>query len=249
MTSFRIIDEGEYGEPMHHALDEVLTRRLADGEMQPTLRFWYRNEKAVPLGRFQAFENEVQTDYTMDNDVTIVRRITGGGAMYVEPGNVVTYSMYLPPGMVPDDIEQSYAELDAWVVEALQQAGLDVEHQPLNDIMHADGKIGGAAQLRKSGAVLHHATLSYDLDIEEMLRVLRIGEEKLSDKAVQSAEKRVAVMRDHVDHDRQAIIGQMKDYFRDTYGGEDGSLEEKELAEARELAEEKFSSPAWNRKL
>jgi len=249
MTSFRIIDEGEYSEPMHHALDEVLTRRLDEGTMQPTLRFWYRNDKAVPLGRFQAFENEVQHDYAQDNDVTIVRRITGGGAMYVEPGNVVTYSMYLPRDMVPDDIEQSYAELDSWVLDALRQAGLEVEHQPLNDIMHPDGKIGGAAQLRKTDAVLHHATLSYDLNIEEMLRVLRIGKEKLSDKAIQSAEKRVAVMRDHVDQDRTTIIGQMKDQFKDTYGGQESALTDDELAEARKLAEQKFSSDDWNRKL
>lgn len=247
--NWRIIDEGTYSEAVQQALEEVLTNRLDGGEMDPTFRVWYRDRRAVPMGRFQAFEDEVATDYVADHDIDVVRRITGGGAMYVEPEKVITYSMYVPRSEVPDDIEESYATLDRWVIDALRDIGLDVEHEPLNDVSHPDGKIGGSAQLRTGDAVLHHTTMSYDLDTKEMLRVLRIGEDKISDKAVQSAEKRVAVMRDYVDETREAVIEALIDAFQDTYGGTEGTLTDEELSAARELAAEKFETDEWNRRL
>ena len=153
---WRIIDEGVYDEATQHALDEVLIERLARDEMTPTLRFWYRTGPAVPLGRFQAYADEVQTEYVREHGIDVVRRITGGGAMYVEPGAVITYSIYLPRDAVPEDVERSYEQLNQWAIDALCDLSLSIYHEPLNDIAHEDGKIGGAAQLRRSNAVLHH---------------------------------------------------------------------------------------------
>ena len=250
MTSdWRIIDGESYSEPMHHAIDQTLTERLAAGDSPPTLRFWYRDAPAVPLGRFQAYHNEVDDAYVQDHNIDVVRRITGGGAMFVEPGKVITYSVYLPRDAVSADIEASYAELDQWAIDALNGLGLAVEHEPLNDIVHREGKIGGSAQLRKGDAVLHHTTMSYDLDTREMMRVLRFGEEKISDKAVQSAEQRVARIADHVDRSRSEVIAALRSAFESAYGGATGSLTAAELDSARQLADEKFSSAAWNQKL
>ena len=247
--NWRIIDGGVYDEPTHHALDEVLIDRLDDNEIAPTVRFWYRTGPAVPIGRFQAYADEVQDEYVRDHGIDVVRRITGGGAMYAEPGAVITYSMYLPRDMVSEDVERSYEQLNQWAIDALRDLGLAAVHEPLNDIAHEDGKIGGAAQLRRSNAVLHHVTMSYALDIEAMLRVLRIGEEKLSDKAVKSAEKRVTRIADYVDGDRETVIERLKDVFQDHYNGESGSLTEDELTAAERLAEAKFSTDEWNKRL
>ncbi len=246
---FRIIDDGKFSEPMHHALDHVITKKLNREETQPTLRFWYRKKPAVPLGRFQSFEDEVQADYAEEHDIDVVRRITGGGAMYVEPETVITYSMYMPRELVPEDIEESYRQLNEWVINALNSLGLQVEHEPLNDVKHPEGKIGGAAQLRKYKAVLHHATLSYNLNIPEMLRVLKIGQEKVSDKAIQSAEKRVAVMKDYIDHTREEVIEALKEKFIDEYGGEEASLSKEEMVAAGKVSDEKFTRDKWNRKM
>ncbi len=246
---WRIIDEGRYSEAVHHALDEVLTEKLDSGEMRPTLRFWHRENSSIPFGRFQAYQDEVQHGYVTENEIEVVRRITGGGAMYAEPGNVITYSLYIPKKEVPADVEKSYRELDRWAIQALNSLGLDVEWRPLNDIEHPDGKIGGAAQLRKQDAVLHHTMLSYDLDTRKMLKALRIGKEKVSDKAIESAEKRVAVMKDYIEHSREEVIDEMKQKFKEEYGGKEGSLTEEELEEACELADEKFSSNEWTRKM
>lgn len=246
---WRVIDERKYSEAVHHALDEVLTEKMEQDDIRPTLRFWHRKNRAIPIGRFQSYGDEVQQDYVEEKDIEVVRRITGGGAMYSEPGDVITYSMYLPKRMVPEDVEESYRELDSWAIDALNSIGLDVEWRPLNDIEHPEGKIGGAAQLRKQNAVLHHTMLSYDLDTRNMLKALRIGKEKVSDKAIESAEKRVAVMRDYIDRGRQEVIDQMKEQFQKEHDTREGSLTDEELEEARELAEEKFSSDDWNRKM
>jgi lipoate-protein ligase A len=248
-TEVTVVDEGVYSEPMHHALDHVILDRVDAGEITPVLRFWYRETPAVPLGRFQAYEDEVATEYVESRDVAVVRRVTGGGAMFVEPGNVITYSMYLPTSVVPSDVAESYERLDEWAIAGLRNVGLDVEHEPLNDIVHADGKIGGSAQLRRRDAVLHHTTMSYDLDIEAMLSALRIGEQKISDKAVKSAEKRVARIEDHVDADRETVVESLKTAFVDVYGGEMGSLDEETLGRARDLAKTRFDTDDWNRRL
>ncbi|APE96185.1 lipoate--protein ligase family protein [Halodesulfurarchaeum formicicum] len=247
--TMRVIDEGVYSEPMHHALDQVLLDRLDRGEIEPTVRFWYRKNRAVPLGRFQAHDDEVAADYVTDQGIDVVRRITGGGAMYVEPGNVITYSLYLPEEDVPEDIEESYAVLDEWVLEGLRDMGLEAHHEPLNDISHPEGKIGGSAQLRSGSAVLHHTTMSYALDIESMLKVLRIGKEKVSDKAVKSAEKRVARIADHVDEPRETVIESLKTAIDTHFGATSGSLDEATVEAARDLVETKFQTDTWNRRL
>lgn len=245
----RLIDEGEYEEPMHHALDQVLLDRLDAGEIEPTVRFWYRTGPAIPLGRFQAYEDEVAVDYVTDQGIDVVRRITGGGAMFAEPGDVITYSMYLPKSAVPTDVEESYAVLDEWVLEGLKDAGLEAFHEPLNDISHPEGKIGGSAQLRSGDAVLHHTTMSYSVDIAGMLKALRIGKEKVSDKAVKSAEKRVARITDHVDGTRAEVIESLKDAVDSTYGATPASLEQETLDRAEALAESRFRTDEWNKRL
>jgi lipoate-protein ligase A len=246
---WRVINEGNYSEPVHQALEEVLTEKMQKGDMKPTLRFWYRDNDSVPMGRFQSHQDEVEPEYIEEHGIDVVRRVTGGGAMFVEPGNVITYSLYLPKEEVPDDIEESYQELDSFAVEALKQLGVEASYEPLNDIEHEAGKIGGAAQLRKQDAVLHHTTMSYDLDTKRMLKALRIGKEKVSDKAVKSAEKRVSRIKDHADLDRAEVVEKMIEVFSEGKEVEEGSLTDEELEEARGLAEEKFSSDEWNKKL
>ncbi|MFB6174520.1 MAG: biotin/lipoate A/B protein ligase family protein [Candidatus Nanohalobium sp.] len=249
MSNWRLINEGKHSEAMHHAIDETLTEKMENDEIRPTIRFWYRKGPSVPMGRFQAYEDEVEHDYAEENGIEVVRRITGGGAMFCEPGNVITYSLYLPKEKVPEDVRESYGSLDSFAVQALQELGVGASYAPLNDIEHSEGKLGGASQLRKQDAVLHHTTMSYDLDTEKMLKVLRIGKEKVSDKAVKSAEKRVSRIKDHTQVSREQVVEKMiEEFFRDREY-EDKGLKDEELAEAERRAEEKFSTEEWKRKL
>src|SRR5690606_41338491 len=96
-----------------------------------------------------------------------------------------------------------------------------------------------------NGGVLHHVTMSYDMDGERMIEVLRIGREKISDKGIPSAAKRVDPLKSQTGKSRAEIIDVMKDTFRELYGAVDGELRSEELAAAEELARTKFSDPDW----
>lgn len=231
---------------LHMALDEVLTRRVGTGERPPTLRIWEWERRAVAIGRYQSLKNELHPEGVQKYGVTVARRPTGGGAMFIEPGNTITYSLYAPQGLVEGlSFVDSYAFLDAWAVDALRGMGVDAWYLPINDITSAGGKIGGAAQARFGGAVLHHATLAYDMNSAAMLEVLRIGQEKLSDKGIASAAKRVGPIRLQTELAREEVIRRMLDTFRAQHGGEPGELSADELRAAEALAREKYATPEW----
>ena len=198
------------------AIDEQWAREVAAGERPASLRFWEWSSPAVVVGRFQSIPDEVHVDEAERLGFTVVRRCTGGGTMVVQPRGAITYSLYAPQWFVDGlDAAEAYRLCDSWLIDALRGLGVDARFQGLNDIAVADdacrdtvggqepaqwGKAGGAAQRRfpappdrdGPGAVLHHTTLAYELDGALMARLLNTSPEKLSDKAVRSASKRVA---------------------------------------------------------
>lgn len=231
---------------INHALDEVLVRRVGAGLRDPTLRFWERLEPEIVLGRFQSVRNEVDEEAARRDGIKIMRRMTGGGAMFVEPPNIITYSLYAPPELVAGmSFVDSYAFLDDWAVAALRSLGIDAWYEPINDITSSGGKIGGAAQARRFGAVLHHTTMSYDMNSDRLTQVLRTGKEKLSDKGISSAARRVGPLRQQTNLPRQAIIERMVTTFAERYGLEDDDVAPEETAEAEELAQAKYNTHEW----
>ncbi len=177
----------------------------------------------------------------------VVRRISGGGAMFMDAGSVVTYSIYAPVDLVAGmTFADSYAFFDEWAVQALRSLGVDATYQPLNDIASPAGKIGGAAQKRLgNGGVLHHVTMAYDMDGDRMTEVLRIGREKLSDKGTKSAAKRVDPLRSQTGVSRAEIIERMIETFRTQHGLTDGEITPEEYAAAEQLVAEKFGTDEW----
>ncbi len=229
------------------ALDEVLAREVGAGRRNPTLRFWDWNEPSVVIGSFQSVRNELDPAGVEKFGINVVRRISGGGAMFMEAGNCITYSLYLPQSLVDGlSFEDSYKFLDSWVMAALESIGVQAFYVPLNDIATDQGKIGGAAQKRLSnGAMLHHVTMSYDIDAEKMVQVLRIGKEKLSDKGTRSAKKRVDPLRRQTGLSRAEILTTMSETFTQRYDAQPAELTLAELAEAAALVESKFGTDAW----
>jgi lipoate-protein ligase A len=229
------------------ALDEVLTEEVGAGNRNPTLRFWDWEEPSVVIGSFQSVRNEVNPAGVEKYGINVVRRISGGGAMFMEAGNCITYSLYVPQTLVDGlSFEDSYKFLDAWVLAALESMGIQAYYVPLNDIATEKGKIGGAAQKRLSnGGMLHHVTMSYDIDADKMVEVLRIGQEKLSDKGTRSAKKRVDPLRRQSGLSRQDILARMSETFAARYGARPASLSAAELAEAARRVELKFSTAQW----
>lgn len=244
---WQLVETAPMAPAMHLALDEVLGQAVASGQRAPTLRFWEWSRPAIIIGCFQSLKNEVDIDAARELGVDVVRRITGGGAMFVEPGSAITYSLYAPGELVRGmSFAESYAFLDDWVLKALNELGIAAFYKPLNDITSPQGKIGGAAQKRfANGAVLHHVTMAYDMDANKMLQVLRIGREKLSDKGTASAAKRVDPLRSQTGLPREQIVARMKATFAALNGGTQGQITPEEYAAAETLAQGKFSSASW----
>ena len=146
--------------------------RSAPAPAPPTLRVWEWASNAVIIGSFQSLSNEVDLEAAARHDTEVVRRISGGGAMFVEPGNTITYSLY-----VPGDARRGPVLRGVLPVPRRLGRARAARDRGRGDLRAAQrhrlpaGKIGGAAQKRlASGAVLHHVTMSYDMDAAKMRR-------------------------------------------------------------------------------
>ncbi len=229
-----------------NAMDEVLLDEMAAGRRGPHLRFWNWASKAIIIGRFQSVRNEVHEDAARAMDVTISRRMTGGGAMLVEPQGSITYTIAAPESLVTGmSFAESYQFFDSWVIDALRELGVDAWYVPLNDITSSGGKLGGAAQARKKGIALHHTTIAYEMAPGVLTQLLRIGKEKLSDKGVTSADKRVGPLRQQTEIDRDVIIDHMIGHFDARFGLTRDDFTPQELERLEELVGEKYDTDEW----
>ena len=244
---WRVIAETPLPPDVNIALDEVISDRVGTGIAPPTVRFWGWSAPAVVIGRTQSLCNEVDLDAARTMGVAVVRRMTGGGAMFLQPHGAITYSLIIPDAQLAGlSVRASYEVCEAWVVAGLRAMGVDAHHVPINDIACAEGKIGGAAQARRRGVVLHHTTIAYDMDPGEMVRVLRIGREKLRDKGTASAQKRVSPLA------RQTGLNRAPEWRRETmahfiatFGGTIMPIDAGELDDARTLAARKYATREW----
>ena len=211
------------------------------------MRLWEWNGPQVVIGSFQSYQNEIQQDGVDRYGITVSRRVTGGGAMFMEPGNCITYSLVIPTALVEGmSFEQAYPYLDQWVMEVLDKLGIKAKYVPLNDIASEFGKIGGAAQKRwANGYMVHHVTMAYDIDAIKMNEVLRIGMEKIRDKGTRSAVKRVDPMRSQTGLPREEILQVFFDHFKDKYNATVGTITEADLEVARKRCETKFAREEW----
>jgi lipoate-protein ligase A len=228
------------------ALDEVLLLRVAAGERGPCVRFWEWTECALVLGSHQSVANEVDMSAARELGYRVVRRMSGGGTMVCEPGATLTYSMYCPERIVHGlSFVESFAYLDAWVVETLNDLGIPAGYRPINDIVSPAGKIAGAAQARRRGAVLHHTTAAYATDPDVVPRLIRIGRPAVRERGVRSAEKVVTPLRMFTDLPLAGLIERLTR----SVGGPPGSVSDAELAETRALAAAKYTAAEWTYRL
>lgn len=203
-------------EQMH--IEEVWSQQVAEETRGATLRFWQWAAPAIVVGKYQCIEDEVNVELAQREGVQIVRRDTGGGAMFIEPKNTITYSLYVPQTFCAGlSVEQTFQLCDSWVIAALRAININAHFAGLNDIASDHGKIAGSAERKfshpkTSGALLHHTTMAYDIDADRMSRILKTSPVKLSDKAVQSAKKRVDPLRAQTNFTRDEIVYHLAQY-------------------------------------
>lgn len=248
---FEVIHGPAVDPSVNVAMDETLLEDVAAGIRKPFMRIWEWNAPQIVIGSFQSYANEINQAGVEKHGITVTRRATGGGAMFMEPGNCVTYSLVVPTALVDGlSFEQSYRFLDDWVLEALAQCGVVAHYVPLNDIVSDQGKIGGAAQKRyANGFMVHHVTMAYDIDAQKMLECLRIGKEKMRDKGTRSAVKRVDPMRSQTGMSREAIVAVFLKHFQDKYDARLAALGPEDIAKAEVRVAEKFGTEVWTKRL
>jgi len=195
-TSLRLLDTGARRAIENMAIDEAIMREVSIHMSPPTLRLYSWSPAAISLGYFQSLEDEVDKDACAREGVDIVRRMTGGGAVFHE--TELTYSIILPeePALVSDDIQESYSQLCTPLVDALASLGIEAEFKPVNDIITGGKKISGNAQTRRDKSILQHGTMLLGLDVPKMFSLLKVPDEKMRDKMAASAGERVTSVTD-----------------------------------------------------
>ena len=231
---------------MNLALDATLLFRVADGLRPPLLRMWDWSERAVILGSYQSVRDAVDTRLAAEHGFSIARRMSGGGAMVVEPHRTVTYSLIVPETAVDGlSFVQSFAFLDRWVVQALRSVGVPATYRPINDISSPDAKIGGAAQCRRRRTVLHHATLAFDIDGELMPELLRHRQAATNPKGVPSARKRVSPLSRFTAMPHDRMLAWLPEAFLRMHNGRISAISGGEMDDASTRIASQFGTENW----
>ncbi|MBI3413559.1 MAG: lipoate--protein ligase family protein [Candidatus Aenigmarchaeota archaeon] len=228
------------------AVDEAVCEAVAAGKSPPTVRFYTWKPSAVSIGYFQNLNDEVDVNVAKELSVDIVRRRTGGGAVYHDAKGEITYSVIAPESGMPSGIRESYQMICGWITGSLKNLGIESEFKPINDIIAGGKKISGNAQTRRNGVLLQHGTLLYDLDVRTMFTLLKVPREKISDKMIQSVEERVTKVLNFGNFSVQDVYDSVLKGFTDGKDYEMGCLSEEEVYRAKELAEERYKTDEWN---
>jgi lipoate-protein ligase A len=231
--------------PIQLALDQVLLETR-----QRAIRFWEWGERAIVIGSHQSVANEVELGQAAELGFRVLRRMSGGGAMIVEPGRTITWSICVPAADVAGlSFAESYAALDAWAVRALVALGVPAAHRPLNDIATPRGKLAGSAQARRRGAVLHHTALAYAMDPALVRRLLRIGRPRLSGRGLRSAEKEVSPLQWFCELPQPEVTARLAAAFTAERDAVASTVAPAELAAAARLAAARYELREWTERL
>ena len=171
------------------AVEEYLFRSSEDD-----IFMLWQNSPTVVVGKNQNAYAEVNTEYAKEHGINIVRRITGGGAVYHDLGNLnYTFITSVEKAKALD-----YEYFTRPIIDALATHGVTATLSGRNDLEVDGKKFSGNAQFSSAGRILHHGTLLFNTDVNEMSSVLRVDKEKLEYKAVKSHKSRVANLCDMI---------------------------------------------------
>ncbi|MBI5035983.1 lipoate--protein ligase family protein [Candidatus Micrarchaeota archaeon] len=232
----RLLKTGCENAFLNMGIDEALMKTCEE----PVLRLYGWKPPAVSIGYFQGLEEEVDLAVASREGVDVVRRITGGGAVFHDAE--LTYSFVTRD--FEDNILDSYKEICGAILLGLKNIGVEGSFAPLNDLVVGGKKFSGNAQTRKGGVLLQHGTILLRVDVEKMLSLVKVPSEKMRDKLIQSVKERVTGIGKTFDETASAVA----EGFEEHYGV---NLERMELGEEQfalaEEASKRYASDEWLR--
>jgi lipoate-protein ligase A len=213
--------------------------------------FLWQSNNSVIIGKNQNTTEEINAEYVEQNKVNVVRRITGGGAVYHDLGNI-NFSFIMN---VDDKINNTISKFTNSVIEALKSYGVPVEFSGKNDILVNGMKISGSAQAIHGKRILYHGTLLFNLDLTKLGKILKPKMDKLESKGVSSVESRVTNILPFIKEQKVPTIAEFKNKLLkkllqiqdedliDTYIYD---LSDNDKNAINDLVKNKYSTYAWN---
>lgn len=237
-----IENEGHNNPHLNLALEEYAVRNFKGGT---DYLLFYINQPSIIIGRHQNTLEEINKEYVDEKDIKVVRRVSGGGAVYHDFGNL-NFSF-----MTDYDIKNlnNFRKFTAPVIKVLNDMGVNAELKGRNDIVVNDRKISGNAQFSTGKRMLSHGTLLYDSEMSEVANALNVKMSKIQSKGHKSVRSRVANISEFLDNPmpteefRSAILHGL---YEDREDFKTYHLTEDEWKKVHELKEEKYDQWDWN---
>lgn len=239
------------------ALDEAVLRKAIKKKVPNTLRFYKWKPSTASIGRNQSLRNEIDIEFAKERGFNVVRRITGGGAVFHDETRELTYSIVCPiktlEALGAKKVIDQFEIITQGIVLGLLNYGM----KPEKDIIHCPAillegkKFSGNAQVRRKGFILQHGTILLDIDPVLMYSVLKAPENVEKSRMVRSVRAKCMGIKNHIEnYDEQKLINSLERGFQESLGIElkEGifSNEEKILAET--LVKDKYSNIKWLKK-
>ncbi|MCY7618807.1 lipoate--protein ligase [Bacillus pumilus] len=237
------IDNEQHYDPMINlAIEEYCLKYLDPDE---TYLLFYINQPSIIIGKNQNTIEEINTKYVEDNGIKVVRRLSGGGAVYHDKGNLNFSFITKDDG----DSFHNFKKFTEPVIKALEKLGVKAELSGRNDIMADGRKISGNAQFATRGRIFSHGTLLFDSEIEHVVSALNVKKEKIESKGIKSIRSRVANISELMDQKmtteefRKILLS----YIFDTNGDvPQYQLTEKDWEKIHEISRDRYQKWEWN---
>ncbi|MBT2759399.1 lipoate--protein ligase [Mesobacillus foraminis] len=224
------------------AIEEYAVKNL---DINETYLLFYINEPSIIIGKNQNTIEEINTDYVEKNGIHIVRRLSGGGAVYHDLGNL-NFSFITKDG---GDSFHNFRKFTEPVVQALKKIGVNAELSGRNDLIVEGRKISGNAQFSTRGRMFSHGTLMFNSEIENVVSALKVKKDKIESKGIKSIRSRVANISEFlqekmsVEEFRSLLL---KNIFSDSNEIPEYELTDSDWEKIRELSKERYQNWDWN---
>jgi lipoate---protein ligase len=236
-----IDNEGHYNPQINLAIEEYILRNL---DPEETHLLFYINDPAIIIGKNQNTIEEINTDYIEENNIYVVRRLSGGGAVYHDRG-CLCFSF-----ITKDDGNSfhNFKKFTDPVVKVLRDMGVEAELSGRNDILVDGKKISGNAQFATRGRMFSHGTLMFNTEIEAVVKALKVKMDKIESKGIKSIRNRVTNISEYMDEKfdietfKQRILeglfegGPIKRY----------KLTDEDWQKINEISKERYQNWDWN---